>query len=257
MSEAVLIESILPGGIAKLCLNRPKSMNSLDEDLLDRLAQAFEGLQQRQDVRVILLCGNGRAFCSGADLTWLRSPDMSPFEKRISAFHHLILSIVQAKQPVLAALNGPAAGFGCDVAFACDLRIAAEGAFFEESFSKIGLMPDGGGTFWTEHYLGARAFSQLAFAERIENDQALTLGLLQDAYPAEDFEEKSLAYAQNLAARSPRSLAQIKKARTAAIIAPLREALEREKEGQRELLNGADFKEGLTAFFEKRAPQFI
>ncbi len=254
--QTSLITRDLPQGVTQLCLNRPASMNALDEGLLHRLSDAFEELQQRDDIRLILLSGNGRAFCSGADLDWLRAPDMSQFERRIGAFHHLILSIVQAKQPVVACLNGPAAGFGCDVAYACDLRVASKSAFLEESFSKIGLMPDGGGTFWTAHYLGARAFQHLALAERVGSEEGLRLGLLQAVYPDDTFQEQSLDFAQQVASRSPRALAEIKKARTAAVITPLRAALEREKEGQRELLTGPDFKEGISAFFEKRSPHF-
>jgi enoyl-CoA hydratase/carnithine racemase len=245
--------------VVELTLNRPSSKNSLDAELVDALGDALELYAKDESVRAILLCGNGGAFCSGVDLRSARSDLDSPerLSARLDGFHRLIRAIDAAPQPVLAAIDGPAVGFGADLAYACDLRICSTRAYFEEKFVAIGLMPDGGGTFHLPRLIGvSRALEQQLLGARIDAERALALGLVVRVGAPEALAGDARALGAQLAASPPLALRAIKRAVRDGLSSTLDEALARERKGQLALLASEDAREGVGAFFERRAPVF-
>jgi enoyl-CoA hydratase/carnithine racemase len=258
MSEAVLLTS-REDSVALLALNRPASKNSLDAELVEALGNALELASSDEAVRVIVLSGNGGAFCSGVDLRSARAELDSPAQlgRRLDGFHRLIRAIDRAPQPVLAVIDGPAVGFGADLAYACDLRLASTRAYFEEKFVAIGLMPDGGGSFHLSRLLGAgRAMEQLLLGSRIDAETALSLGLVTRVVTPESLAEESRALSARLASSPPLALQAIKRAVRDGLSSTLDAALARERAGQLALLASDDAREGVSAFFERRAPVF-
>jgi len=244
------------GAVLELRLNRPERRNALTRQLVLDLGQALRDVRAATDVRVVLISGSGGAFCAGADLEAIRGVPSGDFEARIREFHEIILGISELDRPVLAAVDGPAVGFGADLALACDLRVLTERAYFEESFTKIGLMPDGGGTYFLPAAVGARAFELIALGKRLDAVTCQTLGLANHVVPSAELEAKAGELAQRLAAVAPLALSEIKRALSAGRREALRAALAHEALGQARLLASADFEEGVSAFLEKRAPKF-
>jgi 2-(1,2-epoxy-1,2-dihydrophenyl)acetyl-CoA isomerase len=258
MSEPSLLSS-RSGAIAELTLNRPSSKNALDAALVDDLGAALERAAADKSVRVIVLGGSGGAFCSGVDLRSAADDLGSPerLSQRLDGFHRLIRGIVNAPKPVIAAVDGPAVGFGAELAFACDLRLASTTAYFEEKFSAIGLMPDGGGSFHLSRLLGlARTLELLLLGDRIAAEAALGLGLVRCVVPAAELQAEARKLAARLAEGPPLAFAAIKRAVREGLGSTLDQALAREREGQLALLASADVREGISSFFERRAPQF-
>ena len=255
MDSVLLVER--EGAVATLIMNRPKTRNALDPELLAALAAGLKEAAADESVRAVVLTGAGDAFCSGADLKGAlgdleAGADLGP---RIEAFHALIRAIVEAPKPFIAAVRGPAVGFGADLALACDLRVLAEDAYIQEKFVAIGLMPDGGGSFWLPRLVGlGRALEFLMLGTRIDAPQALSLGLANRVVADERAEAQRIA--QELAAGPPLALAAIKAAVRESATSSVYQALAREKQGQTELLHSQDFREGVTAWSTKRAPQF-
>jgi enoyl-CoA hydratase/carnithine racemase len=258
MSEPVLL-SRRDGAVSTLCLNRPSTRNALDRELVDALGSALESEGQDSEVRVIVLAGTGGAFCSGVDLREAAAEleDEQRLGQRLAGFHRLIRAVVAAKQPVIAAVDGPAVGFGADLAFACDLRLASDAAYFEEKFVAIGLMPDGGGTFHLPRLIGsARALEHLLLGSRIDAALALSYGLVSRVVARGSLEQEARALAAQLASGPPLALTAIKSAVRDGLASNLEESLERERRGQLALLGSKDAKEGVSAFLERRAAQF-
>jgi 2-(1,2-epoxy-1,2-dihydrophenyl)acetyl-CoA isomerase len=258
MSEASLL-TVREGPLVELCLNRPASKNSLDSELVDALGRTLDVVSSDETVRVIVITGSGGAFCSGVDLRSAAADLDAParLAARLDGFHHLIRAINRADQPVVAAIDGPAVGFGADLAFACDLRIASTRAYFEEKFVTIGLMPDGGGTYHLPRLIGVgRALEQLLLGTRIDAPTALAIGLVNRVIEPSAFAEESRAWALRLAAQAPLAVRAVKRAVHEGLSSTLDEALNREREGQLSLLTSSDAREGVSAFFERRAPVF-
>jgi len=257
MADVLLIER--EGPIAVLTMNRPDTKNALDRELLTAFAGALDEVTADVRVRAIVLTGAGDAFCSGADLKGALDDlatdvDLGP---RIAAFHALIRGIIDAEQPVIAAVSGPAVGFGADLALACDLRVLGESAYLQEKFVAIGLMPDGGGTFWLQRLVGmGRALELLLFGTRIDAQLAQSLGLANRVVPNDQIVSTGKQLAHTLAAGPPLALAAIKRAVRESASGTIEQALEREKVAQSELLKSADFREGVSAWSAKRAAQF-
>ena len=255
MPSVLLVERA--GPVATLILNRPETRNALDPELLAALAAALSEVALDASVRAVVLTGAGDAFCSGADLKGAlgdleAGTDLGP---RIEQFHALIRAIVQAPQPFIAAVRGPAVGFGADLALACDLRVLSRDAYIQEKFVAIGLMPDGGGSFWLPRLVGiGRALEYLLLGTRIDADSALTLGLANRVVDDERSEARMLA--ETLAQGPPLALSAIKQAVRQAASGTIDAALEREKIGQTALLHSTDFREGVAAWSGKRAPKF-
>ena len=256
MESVLLIER--EGPVATLIMNRPQTKNALDPELLAALAAGLAQVAADSSVRAVVLTGMGDAFCSGADLKGAlgdldQGADLGP---RIAQFHALIRSIVHAPKPFIAALRGPAVGFGADLALACDLRVLAPNAYIQEKFVAIGLMPDGGGSFWLPRLVGiGRALEYLLLGTRIDAPLALSLGLANRVAEDERAEARSLA--STLAAGPPLALAAIKSAVRDSASGGIEAALEREKQGQTALLGSLDFREGVAAWGAKRNPSFV
>jgi len=243
-------------GIVSLALNRPTKKNALDRDLVLALGEALRQVAADPSVRVVLLTGVSGSFCSGADLSTIRNASPEELDSRIDEFHRMITGIVDAPQPVIAAVSGPAVGFGADLALACDMRLFSQSAYLEEGFIKVGLMPDGGGTGWMPKMVGPRAFEMLALGTRLSASDCQGFGIANSVHPETELITASYEVAQRLAQSAPLALRNIKRALRAGDRDGLSATLEREKRGQTELLGSSDFEEGVRAFLEKREAQF-
>jgi enoyl-CoA hydratase len=222
----------------------------------DRIAVELEGAATRDDVRVVLLAGAGRAFCSGADLSGVdahQNFDVTSLDRA----NRVIRAVTGLDKPVVAAVDGVAAGVGCSTALACDLVVASERASFLLAFARIGLMPDGGATATVAASVGrARAMRMALLGEALGAQEAYDAGLISHLTTAEAFDGTVEALVAKLAAGPPLSYAATKKAVNAATLGHLHDALERERTGQTILLRTADAAEGVRAFGEKRLPEF-
>jgi enoyl-CoA hydratase/carnithine racemase len=211
-------------------------------------------------VRAVVLTGSGGSFCAGADLkaAFVDDPDFADrLEERVDEYHAMIRAIAGAPKPVVAAVDGAAVGFGCDLALACDLRLASTSAYFQQKFVKIGLMPDGGGTFWMPRLVGtARAMELMMTGAAVPADRAEALGIVNRVVAPERLDAEALALATELAKGPPLALAQIKQAVLEGLGGTLDAALAREKAGQVRCLRSADAMEGVAAWMQRREPAF-
>lgn len=246
-------------GIKTVTINRPQRRNALDAQTLallrDAIAQAAH-----DSSRVVILTGAGDAFCSGADLR-ARTPDaLRAFDITASLRSYantIVLLMRRSAKPFIARVHGPAAGMGCNLALACDLRIASEEAGFSQAFIRIGLMPDGGGTFFLPRLVGyAKAFELMATGALVSARDALSLGLVNQVVTASDLDETVHALAANLAAAPGVALAKIKEALNRSAQADLEAMLEFEAVHQQDCFRSEDFAEGVAAFQQKRPPRF-
>ena len=241
--------------VTRLSLNRPKSKNALNRALVLELAEALESVAQDKKTRAVILTGNGGSFCAGADLKSAMADADVTMAERIDEFHRLIRAIIRAEKPFVAAIDGPAVGFGADLALACDLRVMSDQGYVQEKFVKIGLMPDGGGTFLLPRLVGmGRALEYLLLGSKIDASLALKLGLTNRVTRQADLEAESLELARRLAEGPPIAMAKIRHA--VRQLDSIDAALAREKAGQLELLNSQDVAEGVLAWAERRQPQF-
>lgn len=270
MSETILVERFAvpdePAGrvIATVTLNRPQARNALTRPMLQVAKKAIDGLAAEEAVRVIVLTGAGSgekaAFCAGADLRSSVAEDPDMFDKLdgyLDDFHGIIKSIWNAPKPVVARIDGGAVGFGCDLALACDLRVVSRRGYFQESFTKIGLMPDGGGTGTLMRLVGLGIATELIYlATKIEADRALALGLATRVAPEGELDAMTMDLAQHLANGPPIALAETKKSLHANMGIGIDQILAREREGQLRCLRTNDCMEGVMSWAQKRAPQF-
>jgi enoyl-CoA hydratase/carnithine racemase len=219
----------------------------------------MEDAAKDDDVRCVVLSGAGGHFCSGADLKGTMASDpnfLDNLEVYMDVFHAGIRSIVRCPKPTIASMDGAAVGFGADVSLACDLRVASTKAYLQEKFVNIGLMPDGGGTFWLPRLLGtARAMKAILLSDKIEAKELDALGLLVACVPPEELEATTMALAGRLEKGPPLAFAAAKKA-VYDSLGDVEAALRREREGQLKLLRSEDVIEGVMAWAEKREPNF-
>lgn len=258
MSENVLLVE-RHGAVAVVTLNRPKTKNALDTALLSALLETIPQLGDDASVRAIVLTGAGGAFCAGADLkAAMSNPEaFTNIDQTMSRYHGVIRAIIGAPKPVIAMVEGPAVGFGCDLALACDLRMLSTDAYLEERFVKIGLMPDGGGTFWLPRLVGlGKAMELMLTGDRILADQALALGLTNRVLPTSELRAETMKLADKLSKGPPLAFAEIKRAVRASLGGTIDEALDRERVGQTKLLQSGDCMEGVMAWMQKREPSF-
>ena len=249
------------GAVATILLDRPKAMNAVDPALGDELRDALAEVAADDGVRAVVLTGNGRAFCSGADLRagFDPTPEGHPnVEKALhERFHPIIQSLRTMPKPVVAAVNGAAAGIGCSFALACDLIVAAESAYFLLAFVNIGLVADGGSSLLIPERVGfARAAEMAMLGERVGAGKALEWGLINRVIADEDLMSEADALADRLAAGPTRSYAGTKRQLNAWQFARMEAQLELEASIQQDLAGSSDFVEGVTAFVEKREPRF-
>ncbi|HEU4673227.1 MAG TPA: enoyl-CoA hydratase-related protein [Candidatus Limnocylindrales bacterium] len=259
MSEGSLLVEV-EGAIATLTLDRPTALNALDAGLRTELAEAIGRLDRDRSVRVVVLTGAGRAFCAGQDLREEPPPGMPrPSFTRIlrETYHPIVLGLRRLDRPVIAAVNGVAAGAGASLAMACDLRIAAESASFVLAFGRVGLVPDSGATWFLPRLVGPARAAELAFVgDPVDARQAERIGLVNRVVPDDRLVAETRAFAERLASAAPRALAYTKRALNRSAETGLVEALDHEAALQGLAGRTADHAEGVRAFAEKRQPRF-
>jgi 2-(1,2-epoxy-1,2-dihydrophenyl)acetyl-CoA isomerase len=250
------------GGAGRLTLNRPDSLNAWTPEFGHELRQVVQGEAADASVRAVMITGAGRGFSSGADLK--AGFDPHPVDGRPDVrkelddvYHPIIVGLRELEKPVVAAVNGPAVGIGASLAFACDLILAAESAFFGLAFVNIGLMPDGGSTLFVPAAVGkARAFQMALLGERVPAQTALDWGLINQVHPDDQLMAEAAALVEKMAAGPTRSYASSKKALNNMLFPSMREQLNLEAELQHGLARTDDFMEGALAFVEKRDARF-
>lgn len=239
-------------------IDRPAARNALTMPVLEAMRAALDAAGADPEVRCVVLTGAGGHFCSGADLRQnLQDPDMMErLPEYMERFHGAIRAIVRCPKPTVAMIDGAAVGFGADMAFACDLRVVSTSAYAQEKFVHIGLMPDGGGTFWLPRLVGtARAMQLMLLAEQLDAKAMVDLGIAVRAVPPEELHAATLELCAQLEAGPPLAYAAIK----AAVYegwGSIEDALRRERESQLRLLHTQDLLEGVMAWAQKRAPSF-
>jgi 2-(1,2-epoxy-1,2-dihydrophenyl)acetyl-CoA isomerase len=250
------VETTRDGAVLTITLNRPDVLNALNAALHRALAGALEEACA-DDVRAVVITGAGRGFCVGQDLSEFREAPGDIGERLRSNYHPNILALRTLEKPVLAAVNGPAAGAGLSFACACDLRLAAQSATFVPAFINIGLVPDSGGTYFVRRLLGtARAFEWMTSGRRLGAAEALEWGLVSEVVEDDRLAERAAERAAELAALPTRGVALTKRLFDHAENATLEEQLELEAQLQAVATQTADFREGVDAFLEKREPRF-
>ncbi len=250
------VEVTHAGGVLTITLNRPEVLNALNRSVHDGL---FAALERAHDpaVRAVVITGAGRGFCVGQDLQEFSSGAGDVAENLRQNYHRTVLAIRALQKPVLAAVNGAAAGAGLSLALACDARIAADGAAFVPAFIKIGLVPDSGGTWLVRRLLGtARAFEWLTTGRRLSAEEARDWGLVSEVVPEDHFAERTQEVAELFAAMPTRAVWHTKRLLDAAETTSFAAQLELEAATQAELTQTPDFHEGVAAFLEKRDAAF-
>jgi 2-(1,2-epoxy-1,2-dihydrophenyl)acetyl-CoA isomerase len=245
-------------GVLTLTLNRPDVLNAINEQLTAELSDALRYAERAPDVRCVVLTGAGRGFCSGQDLRDRSGAgDVSYADSLRRRYNPIILRMRTMEKPVLAAVNGVAAGAGCNLALAADLRLASDRASFIEVFSRVGLIPDSGGTFFLPRLVGlAKAFELAYTADPVDAAEALRLGLVNRVVPHAELMPATMDLAQRLAAGPTRGYGLTKRGFNRALSLSVDDALEYEAHLQGIAGRTADHREGVAAFLEKRAPRF-
>jgi 2-(1,2-epoxy-1,2-dihydrophenyl)acetyl-CoA isomerase len=258
MAAAPTVRLDVAGGIATISLDRPDALNALTVPMKRELLAAFRSVERDPVVRAVILTGAGRAFCAGQDLHERLQPDAAPLGTELRERYNPIVRAMRAlEKPILGAINGVAAGAGASLAFACDLRIAAEGASFALAFGRVGLVPDTGATWLLPRLVGGARAAQIALlGEAVPAAEALAIGLVGRVVPGDELMPTAREMAGRLAGGAPRANALTKRALNAAWDRGLDDALEYEAFLQ-DLAGGTrDHAEGIAAFMEKRPPRF-
>jgi len=251
------VDVTVENGTLRVTINRPDRMNAVKAETLDAVADAFDKYTGDETIRVAIVGGaGGRAFCSGADIVG-RDLSGPPSTDTLDAANRVATTVRDFPRPVIAAVNGAAAGVGVSLALACDLTVASESSYFLLAFTRIGLMPDGGATALVAASVGrARAMRMALLAERLPAAEALAAGLIADVYADDDFDARVDELAARLADGPVDAYAATKHAINATTLTELDGALGREFDGQMQLLAGPDFREGVRAFEQKRKADF-
>ena len=256
MTDGLRVE--VDGPVATLTLDRPAALNALTVPVKVALRDALESIAGDRAVRAVIVTGAGRAFCAGQDLAERDEPDAAPLDVEVrERYNPIIRALRSMGQPVIAAVNGVAAGAGASLAFACDLRIAAEEARFVLAFGRIGLVPDSGATWFLPRLVGSAKATEIAFiGDAVDAAEALRLGLVSKVVPGDQLMTEARALADSLAEGAPLALSLTKGALERSLTIDLDEALEGEAKLQGIAGASADHAEGLAAFREKRQPRF-
>ncbi|MFN5982089.1 MAG: enoyl-CoA hydratase-related protein [Fluviicola sp.] len=250
--------SELKNQVLYLTLNRPEVFNSFNKEMALALQNELDKASNDENVRAIVLTGNGKAFCAGQDLAEATDPN-GPSLNDIVRLHYnqIILKIRAIEKPVIAAINGVAAGAGANIALACDITIAKESASFIQAFSKIGLIPDSGGTFYLPRIIGfQKASALMMLGDKVSATDAEKLGMIYKVVADEQFDELVHSTAQDLASMPTKGLGLTKRALNKSFESSLEQQLEWEAVIQTEAGQTYDFNEGVQAFLEKRKPEF-
>jgi enoyl-CoA hydratase len=249
--------TLADGGVLSVTIDRPESLNSLTTPVLAGIADAMERAASDPRVKVVRLGGAGRGFSSGAGMSAEDVARGKTGTATITEINRTVRAITALPHPVVAVVHGPAAGLGVSLALACDLVLASDKAFFMLAFTKIGLMPDGGASTLVAAAIGRiRAMRMALLPERLPAAEALSWGLVSAVYPADDFEAEVDKVIARLLAGPAVAFTKTKDAINAATLTELQPTLEREFHGQVGLLRSHDFKEGATAFQQRRTPNF-
>lgn len=254
MFETVTYE--VRGNTAWLTLNRPEKLNAFNAQLNKDVQKAVKEASKDPNIRVIVLTGAGRAFCSGQDLEGVDEQTNLGDVLR-TLYNPMVLEIEKCEKPIIAAVNGVAAGAGMSLALACDFRIASDKASFLQAFIHVGLIPDAGNLYFLPRLVGhAKALELAVLGEKIPAEEALRLGLVTRLAPADYFLEETAAFAERLAALPTKAIGLIKRNLKASWHENLEEFLERDAQGQRIAGQTEDHREGVEAFLSKRKPVF-
>lgn len=257
MNESVLLQ--IENGIAIITLNRPDKFNSFNRAMAFQLQAILDECANNSSVRCIYLTGNGKGFCAGQDLAELTGDNPPTISQILSEHYNPIVNRLRnIPLPIVCAVNGVAAGAGANIALACDVVVACEGASFIQAFSKIGLIPDSGGTFTLPRLIGfQRASALMMLGDKVSANEALQMGMLYKVFSNESFKAESLNIAVTLANMPTKGLAYTKFVLNQSINNSLEQQLVLEDEYQQKAAVTKDYNEGVAAFMEKRKPNFV
>lgn len=253
------IQTNIENGVATLTLNRPEVFNSFNREMAFLLQKELDACGSNDSVRAIVLTGNGKAFCAGQDLKEVTDPDLNPGFKKILEEHYnpIITKIRAINKPVIAAVNGVAAGAGANIALACDIVIAHEKVSFIQAFSKIGLVPDSAGTFFLPRLIGfGKASALMMLGDKVSATEAERLGMIFKVTTLEGFQDEVQKIAITLAQMPTKALGMTKQLLNASMSNTLEEQLALESKLQIEAAQSEDYAEGVSAFVGKRKPEF-
>ncbi|MFZ5555004.1 MAG: enoyl-CoA hydratase-related protein [Bacteroidota bacterium] len=252
------IKTEVAGNVGKILLHRPEKFNSFIRQMSLEMQQALDQFESDKNVRCILITSEGKAFCAGQDLAEAIDPSAVGLERIVfEHYNPMITRIRKIEKPVIAGVNGVAAGAGASLAIACDFILAAKSASFTQAFSKIGLIPDSGGTYFLPRIVGYhRAFALMFASEKISADEAKQMGFVWKVFEDATFAEDTMKFAQMLAAMPTKGIGLTKRLLNEGLDNNLEQQLHREGIVQVEAANTADHKEGIKAFLEKRMPVF-
>jgi 2-(1,2-epoxy-1,2-dihydrophenyl)acetyl-CoA isomerase len=250
------VETSRDGAVLTITLNRPDVLNAFNAALHKALAAALKDARD-PEVRAVVVTGAGRGFCVGQDLTEFREASGDIADRLRASYHPNVLAVRALEKPVIAAVNGPAAGAGLSFACVCDIRIAADSATFIPAFVNIGLVPDSGGTLFISRLLGpARAFEWMTSGRTLTAAEAHAWGLVSEVVEGDQLARRAAELAATLAAMPTRAIGMTKRLFEAAPTNTLEEQLELEAQLQSAATKSEDFREGVAAFLEKRDPEF-
>ena len=253
------IELQIENGTAWITLNRPEVFNSFNREMALLLQSQLDQCANDSNVRAIVITGSGRAFCAGQDLKEVTTPELNPgFKKILEEHYNPIISMIRTiEKPIIAAVNGVAAGAGANIALACDVVIASEHASFIQAFSKIGLIPDSAGTFFLPRLIGfQKASALMMLGDKVSAPDAERLGMVYKIFSSEEFIDETKKLAETMAHMPTKALGMTKRLLNASMANDLNAQLEMESKLQIEAAQSEDYSEGVAAFVEKRKPNF-
>ncbi len=248
-------------GVITITMNRPEVLNSFNDLMLEELIEAVEAATNDDTIRCVVLTGAGRAFGAGQDLSGFpavpKNGEAIKVSEHLKQYHRLVKSMRTMPKPIVGAIRGVAAGISCNIALACDLRIAADNARFIEAFARIGLVPDGGGAYFLPRLVGlGKAMEMCLLADEVSGPEAERLGLVTKCVPVDEFPGSVAAFAKRLANGPTHSYGLIKTLLYKSMETDLQASLDLEGQFQDEAFTTADHKEGVTAFLEKRPAKY-
>ncbi len=243
--------------IATMTINRPKMMNAFNEQLIWDMGDATEIVKNDNEIRVLVITGEGRGFSAGADLTERDTSWEDTKDALVRGYGPFLKNIIEMPKPVIGSINGPAAGIGAALAMACDLRIMAKEAYILSVFSNIALVPDGGLSFLLSRAIGySRAFEYAIEAKKIQSEECFTMGIANKVVELDNLAKETKEWAERLAKRSPQALSNTKKLMNNSLIKSYAEIFEEEADIQNTIFGSPENIEGVKAFLEKREPNF-
>jgi len=252
------IDFKIENGVGIITFNRPDKFNSFIREMAFDLHARLDECQSNKDVRSIYITGTGKAFCAGQDLAEAIDSEQTALDKIVEEHYNpIIIRLRNIEKPIICGVNGVAAGAGANIALACDITIAGNSVAFIQAFSKIGLVPDSGGTYYLPRLIGMQKAAALMFlGDKVMAEEAVKMGMIYKAVADEDLQEVALGFAQKLAKMPTKGIGLTKRLLNESYNNDLTTQLEREKEIQTEAGQTYDYKEGVSAFLEKRKPEF-